>query len=119
MERVLIVEDNEDVASLYEMFLAQQFECRRAVSRNIAVQIIEAGFVPKCILMDFSMPGMGLQEFMDLVRPMKISIVMVSIFSDTDALAMSFGIRHFLPKAATPQAVVTIVKRAIDMAEKS
>jgi CheY-like chemotaxis protein len=72
---------------MLSVILSPSFQCRTATSRDEALTSIKSGEVPSCILMDFRMPGMALETFLDEVKAHKIKIVLMT--GDSEVLPMS------------------------------
>ena len=109
---IMIVDDHEDTGNTYHIFL-KDMNCVLSPNRDAAIACINAGTIPSCIVMDYSMPGMSLQTFIEKIESLHIPIVLVSAIFDADLLAKNIGLRYYLPKSATPEAFRATVRCAI------
>jgi DNA-binding NtrC family response regulator len=117
---VLLIEDNEDTLDTLEILLESSgFECRRATSRDKALEILKSGFLPGCVLMDYMMPGMSLTRFLSEAADMNLKIMLVSAHSDIHRLSKRFGIRHFIQKPIDPDELIHAVKTTIESGQHS
>jgi CheY-like chemotaxis protein len=117
LRSVLIVEDDDDTRETLEILLAGQFDCRSAASRDQAFQIIKAGFNPACTLMDYSMPGMSLEQFMQQVRSYSLEVVLVSAHSDMKEIGRRLGIKHLLAKPVRAEDLLAKINAVVGSGE--
>lgn len=105
--RVLIVDDTsrarQSMKALLEVW-HQLEEVREAANGSEAVQLVE-DFRPDVILMDARMPKMGGLEATRLIKAKwpQIKIVILSVFTDYQALALAAGADAFVSKSDPPE----------------
>jgi CheY-like chemotaxis protein len=105
--RVLIVDDTsrarQSMKALLEVW-HQLEEVREAANGSEAVQLVE-DFRPDVILMDARMPKMGGLEATRLIKAKwpEIKIVILSVFTDYQALALAAGADAFVCKSDPPE----------------
>jgi CheY-like chemotaxis protein len=111
---VLIVEDQEDTLLAVETLLVcSNFSCRGARTRDEAKLILETGYQPDCVIMDFYMPGMGLGEFLDQTAALKLQLVLTTAAKEAFDVARRFGIEYVLPKPIEGDRLVTVVQKVV------
>jgi DNA-binding NtrC family response regulator len=116
---VLIIDDDADTRATIMLILSQQFDCMSVPSRNAALELLQAGYRPSCVLMDYCMPGMELDEFLKQSQPFKLQVVLMTAFFQADRLARTFGLRGFLEKPLCPDATVQMVEWVIEGARRA
>src|SRR5579862_2785151 len=115
--KLLIVEDDVDTRETLAVLLAGQFDCRDAATRDGALKLIKGGFLPSCVLMDYSMPGMSLEAFMRQVKPYNLEVVLTTAHSDSDGIARRVGIKHILIKPMSPDELIGTIKMVVGSGE--
>ncbi len=105
--RVLIVDDTSRARQSMKALLGVWHpleEVREAASGSEAVQLVEV-FRPDIILMDARMPSMsGLEATRQIKEKWpQIKIIILSVFSDYQALAMEAGADAFVSKSDPPE----------------
>jgi DNA-binding NarL/FixJ family response regulator len=104
--RFLIVDDTararQSMKALLEVWHPLE-ELREAANGIEAVQLVEA-FQPDFILMDARMPGMSGLEATRLIKAKwpRIKIIILSVFTDYQALALEAGADAFISKSDSP-----------------
>ena len=114
---ILVVEDDTDTRETLEILLAGPFNCRSASSRDQALRMIKGGYLPGCILMDYSMPGMSLEEFMEEIRPYNLELVLTSAHADAEEVARLLGIKHTLIKPIRADELLTKISTVVGSGE--
>jgi len=87
---VLVVEDQPDVAETYELWLADEYEVRRAATGEEALSLVEGTDV---VLLDRMMPGLSGDEVLSEIRARGVDcrVAMVSaVDPDFDIVEMGF-----------------------------
>lgn len=120
MTKVLIVEDDQAIAEMYQMKCELSgLAAKRAQNGLEALSILE-GFTPDIILLDLQMPEMGGAEFLSHFRlKPQFSNVPVLILTNTGveeapASIWDNGISGFVVKAnCTPSEVINKIKDTI------
>ncbi|MDP2168727.1 MAG: diguanylate cyclase [Thermodesulfovibrionales bacterium] len=114
--RVLIIDDDPDLASYYSMVLKQASIDARVVTDPFGVMAHLIEFNPDLILMDMYMPGCDGFELSKVIRQIEsfVSIPIVFLSSETDIekqlTAMSMGGDDFLTKPIEPEHLVSSVR---------
>lgn len=111
--RVLIVEDDPDTRMTMEALLSDQFEVKDTASREEALAAIQMGYVPSCVLMDYCMPGMPLECFMQESKNYHLEVLLITAHPDGQQIAGAFGIKHVLFKPVRPDELPAAVKEVI------
>jgi two-component system, NarL family, response regulator LiaR len=105
--RVLIVDDTSRARKSMKALLAVWHpleEVREATNGTEAVQLVEE-FKPDVILMDARMPAMSGLEATRQIKAKwpQIKIIILSVFTDYQALAMEAGADAFVSKSDSPE----------------
>ena len=107
--RVMVVDDSEDIRMMIALALTQDDECevRDAASRDEALAIILADWIPDVILLDYHMPGMGVEMFIQRLLDLRTAryprIVLMTAASNADEAAKKLGIPEVLRKPFDPR----------------
>ncbi len=105
--RVLIVDDTsrarQSMKALLDVWHKPEEVCE-AANGTEAVQMVEE-FQPDFILMDARMPGMSGLEATRLIKAKwpQIKIIILSVFTDYQALAIEAGADGFVSKSDSPE----------------
>ena len=116
---VLIIEDDADTRATIMLILSQQYDCMGVDSRNAALELLQAGYRPSCVLMDYCMPGMELEEFLQQSQPFDLQVVLMTAFFQADRLASSLGLKGFLEKPLCPDSTIRMVQWVIESAKRA
>jgi DNA-binding NarL/FixJ family response regulator len=117
--RFLIVDDTsrarQSMRALLEVWHPHE-EVREAANGTEAVQMAEE-FQPDIILMDARMPRMSGLEATQLIKAKwpQIKIIILSVFTDYQALAIEAGADGFVNKGDTPE---TLRKMLVEVLQK-
>ena len=118
-KRVLIVEDNDDNASIYQTVLEHSgFEVMRAADGEQAIEMVVA-VPPDLILMDISLPKRDGWDVAAAIKgkPALQAIPMVAVtalaFEEERRKAELLGFDGFLAKPCEPRRVLVEVQRLI------
>jgi CheY-like chemotaxis protein len=104
-KKVLIVEDDVPICEMLTTALRHGgCDVESAYNRETALKIIEDGWVPDLILLDYHMPGMTAAAFMEQMvnrKPLP-RIVLMTADRDADALAKQVGLPEVVEKPFDP-----------------
>jgi DNA-binding NtrC family response regulator len=95
---VLVIEDDMDTRDAVSMFLSYEgYDVRLAPFRDCALHMVDG---VNAILMDYNMPGMRLNKFLELVSEKNSHpcVILMSCEPKVKELAERFGIQHFIAK---------------------
>ena len=115
--RFLVVDDTsrarQSMKALLEVWYPNE-EVREAASGNEAVQVADQ-FQPEFILMDARMPGMSGLEATRLIKSQwpQIKIIILSVFTDYQVLAMEAGADAFISKSDPPEKLREALKNIL------
>ena len=109
-KNVLIVEDDEETREVFGHLLSS-FHSKSAASRDEALEIINSGFSPSCILMDYMMPGMSLPEFLEQAKQFKSQVVLTTAYTDAKTAADFAGVACSLQKPVPAQILIRVVEQ--------
>lgn len=117
--RVMLVEDDEDLRlATIETLEEAGFAVRAYAAAMPALEAINAE-PPDAILSDVRMPGMSGLDLLDEVRARAPEIPFVVITGHGDVAsairAMRAGAHDFLEKPCSPELLIDILRRAVDM----
>ena len=118
-KNILIVDDNEEVRTLYQLALdGPEFSVKTTASRNEALLLLQANWKPDLIILDFRMPGLSLNEFLDLLKSehhlSNCKVITMSSFSKRDQIIERSKISiPFFQKPSSIEDLVQIVKKSL------
>ncbi|HEX3861141.1 MAG TPA: response regulator [Stellaceae bacterium] len=115
-ERILVVDDDEDVREFIAGYLPELgYEVQAASHGDAALTILEK-FTPNLLIVDFAMPGMSGAELAVAVRQRyrRMRILFLSGFADAAALDAAVGTSPFLRKPFRPSELAAAVRAALD-----
>ena len=117
---VLLVEDDEDTSFTLESLLElEKINCKSARSRDEALKILNDGYTPACVLMDYMMPGMSLSEFVKKTDAEKLKMILVTAHTDINRIAKRFGVRHIVRKPIDLDELLRAIKSCVDGKERA
>jgi CheY-like chemotaxis protein len=118
MADLLVVEDNEDIATLLDALLTDSgHTVRRARDgQDGLARLVER--LPDVMLMDVEMPvldgpGLAARMLLENAGKEKIPIVIMSGAQELAGIASRVGTPYFLPKPSTPRDILLMVQRAL------
>jgi two-component system, response regulator len=120
MTKIAIIEDDPVINQMYRMkFEANGFEVEIADNGERGVALVES-FKPDLILLDLSMPNMGGEEALGIIRGEKwgekIPVIILTNLGEEEApkSLRKLGIHSYIVKAdLTPSEVVVHAKEAL------
>ncbi|MEP4531777.1 MAG: ATP-binding protein [Cyclobacteriaceae bacterium] len=117
--KILVVEDNEELAAYIAQILGSEFEIEKAENGKVALNRLE-GFDPDLIISDIMMPVMDGLELLAHIKShpkwMYKSVVMLTAKSshETRIEALSFGLDDYLTKPFSPLELEIRVKNILN-----
>ncbi|MBN8554371.1 MAG: response regulator [Deltaproteobacteria bacterium] len=121
MKNILIVDDNEEVRTLYQLALeGPDFLVKTSSSRNEALALLQTNWKPDLIILDFRMPGLSLNEFLDFLKSQEslsnCKVITMSSFSKRDQIIERSEISiPFFQKPSSIEDLVSIVKDSLSL----
>ncbi|MBI4508804.1 MAG: response regulator [Deltaproteobacteria bacterium] len=121
--RFLLVDDEDAVLRSLRRFLARDgFEVEVATSAELALEILEGGFVPHVIISDFRMPGVDGVMFLREVRERwpRVQRVLMTGFADIQAIESAINdskIYRFVAKPWDEAGLLATVRSAVEQWE--
>jgi multidomain signaling protein FimX len=119
VDRILLVEDDEDLAKHYQLVLQNAGKDVRVVTKPMnTIQELEV-FLPNLVLMDINMPGVSGLDLAALInqegRFIGLPIIFISAANAPEirARALSIGGDEFLSKPVTDQELIEVVNRGL------
>ena len=123
-KKILIVEDNEDVAlGLTVQFAGAGFEVRSVATAVDAVKAIDL-FEPGLVILDLLIPGGGgysvLKALKSAPHTSRVPVIVVTGLEDREykERIRAFGVSAFMVKPCDPDALITKVRELLDIAPK-
>ncbi len=105
MSRILLVDDNEEIAYLVKRLLERRgHEVYLALSGREALRQLNTGIRPDIIFLDIIMPGMSGEEFLSRIRSSgklkDTSVYIFSVVSERERVErwLAMGASGFIPK---------------------
>jgi DNA-binding NtrC family response regulator len=115
--RILIADDEAATRDVLLAVLSPSFECQAVSSRDEALMVIKSGFIPACILMDYTMPGLPLRDFLKEIAPAKSEIILMIGRDESLAIRGLAGVMSSLQKPFPPGVVLRVVERMLGSSE--
>lgn len=114
--RVLIVDDEEQVATTYELRLGEKYDTEVALSGEEALQTVDSTF--DVVLLDRRMPGMSGEEVVEMIRTrgLECRVVMVTAV-DPGFDITEMDIDDYVVKPVEKQELRAVVDRALTLSE--
>ena len=106
MANVIVVDDESDITDMLDMMLTLRgWTVKRAGNRRIALQMIREDPDIQLILLDFNMPDMRPDDFVEKVRQLnpKPKVILITAANRVAERAKSLGVAHYLPKPFQPE----------------
>jgi CheY-like chemotaxis protein len=100
---ILVVDDDPDICEVLQIALeCNDHHIRVAGSCNDALSIVESGWIPEIILLDYCMPGMAPEEFVEELihkAPKNLPrIILMTAAGDANSRARRVGVPEVLRK---------------------
>ena len=115
-KKILIVDDDENIASLLSLYLTKEFfECRIAADGESAL-VINRQFKPDLILLDIMLPGMdGYSVCRELRKDYLTPVIMLSAKTETfdKVLGLELGADDYISKPFDNKEMVARVKAVL------
>jgi two-component system OmpR family response regulator len=108
---VLIVEDDNDTAEVLTVLLANAgYGVRKVSSRDMALQVLRRNLY-RCIVLDFYMPGLTAEEFMEALKTVQPNsrVVLITAAREAQSKADRLGLRHFVGKPFLPSDLLAAI----------
>jgi CheY-like chemotaxis protein len=119
-QSVLIIEDDEAMAEILSDRLGRQgFDAHTAASGKLGLELAKKER-PSCILLDLGLPDIDgfevCQELVDSPRTFDIPVIIISGLDRPDVIRRSraAGCHYYVRKPYDPNALLTLIRRAID-----
>ncbi len=118
-ETILVIDDDQDLReSIVEILEGSDFTVQSCESAEAALEKIRIE-VPRLIIVDNMMPGMGGMAFLPLIKNdyPRIKIIMITAFSTVDnaVLAMKSGADDYLAKPFKRDELLVAVRRNLEV----
>ena len=110
MKTVLIVDDDPDTLEIIGQILSSSYEVKTVLSRDEALEAINGGCQPSCVLMDYKMPGMTLEEFLKQPKTLHLRIVLMTGHGDAIRISELAGLSSSLQKPLTSESILQSVQ---------
>jgi DNA-binding response OmpR family regulator len=100
MKRLLIVEDDLDLRDSLAILLSHDYQLRTAADGKCAVDIVEHGFHPDVILLDYQIPAPSGRELIQALKDLgeNIPVLLMSACGDVRQLARDIGVKDSICK---------------------
>jgi DNA-binding response OmpR family regulator len=107
---VLVVEDDEDSGGLISAILTHAgYGVRWVKSRDAAIVAMQR-YIYELILLDYAMPGLGIEDFLKVCAAMTEKIVLLSAAVNPEAEARRLGLKHWIKKPYAPEELVATLR---------
>ena len=101
MKRLLIVEDDLDLRDSLAILLSHDYQLRTAADGKCAVDIVDQGFHPDVILLDYQIPAPSGRELIEALKDhgsANIPVLLMSACGDVRQLAREIGVKDSICK---------------------
>lgn len=117
-QRILVIEDQEDLAELYEALLKREgYTVINAYSGEEGLAEFEAR-AADCILLDMTLPEMHglqtLQEIRSLNAQVPVVVITGETSDETRQQCARLGVQEYLPKPAEQKEIISALRRALN-----
>jgi DNA-binding response OmpR family regulator len=112
---ILIVDDDADIRDSLTLLLSlEHYVVRLAENREEALKLLAVG-EPDVVLLDWFMPGMPIEDFVEKARAQypALQIVLISASLNTRQKAKALKLKHYLTKPFEPEDVLKVVEASI------
>jgi len=123
-KRILIVEDNEDVAlGLTVWFAGAGFEVRSVATASEGIKAIDL-FEPELVLLDLLVPGGGGFSVLKALRRAphtgNVPVIVMTGLDDKEYKdkIRALGVNAFLEKPCEPERLMTMTRELLDLAPR-
>jgi DNA-binding response OmpR family regulator len=113
---VLVVEDEEDLADLFSMWLSDTYEVRTAYDAEEALELTDGDV--DVVLLDRRLPGMSGDEYLESIRSQSYGCpvaVISAVEPDLDILEMGFN--DYVVKPISKEDIRELVERLLTLEE--
>lgn len=117
-QRVLVIEDQEDLAALYEQALSKEgFEVSKAYTGEEGVGLFEDNGADAVVL-DMTLPEMHGVQTLQAIRNLNANVPVVVVTGETSdetrRKCERLGVQQYLSKPADYQDIMDALRRALD-----
>ena len=118
--KILIVDDNQDIRELFDIFLGQEYDVSKAEDGLKAIEFLTRESFD-AIVTDYNMPRMNGLELAEAVKVKWPQIPMLMMSSDTSCSEKLFenNIKLFLPKPSSPMQIESGLKYILGLNSQS
>jgi DNA-binding response OmpR family regulator len=123
-KKILVVEDNEDVALAFTVWFAGAgFEVRSVTTATEGIKAIDV-FEPDLVLLDLLVPGGGgysvLKALKSSAHASLVPVIVITGLEDKayEERIRAFGVSAFILKPAQPDAVMAMTRELLNEAPK-
>jgi len=115
---VWVVDDDDSIRWVLERALSQAgIKSRSYSSGEAAMQELESGFIPGCLLVDIRMPDMSGLDLLERIRTSRpnLPVIIMTAHSDLESAISSHegGAFDYLPKPFDIEEAITLIKKGI------
>src|SRR6185295_17160020 len=105
MAEVIVVDDEPDVSEMVEMMLTLRgWTVKRALNRRAALQMIREDPDIHLVLLDYNMPDMRPDDFLEKVRQLhpRPKVILLTAAHRVAERAKTLGVDYYIPKPFDP-----------------
>ena len=116
MNTILVVDDDPDTRDFLSVALSAEGSVVQTTSTLLgAIDILKANSEIDCMLLDYNLPGMPMEDFLTAARGIspKIGIVLISAADKVGERAAKVGLKHFLGKPFQVDELRKIMKECV------
>ena len=115
--RVLVIEDQEDLAALYESALSKEgFDVSKAYTGEEGVALFEDNGAD-AVMLDMTLPEMHGVQTLQQIRGMNANVPVVVVTGETSdetrRQCERLGVQEYLPKPADHRQILSALRRAL------
>jgi DNA-binding response OmpR family regulator len=116
MAEVIVVDDEQDISDMVEFMLTHRgWSVKHARNRRVALQMIREDPEIHIILLDYNMPDMRPDDFLEKVRQLhpQPKVILLTAAHRVAERARTLGIDHYIPKPFDPADVYNTVEQCL------
>jgi CheY-like chemotaxis protein len=116
MAEVIVVDDEPDISDMVELMLTLRgWIVKRALNRRVALQMIREDPDIHIVLLDYIMPGMRADDFLERIRQLnpKPKVILLTAAHRVAERAKMLGVDHYLQKPFDAEDVYDTIEQCM------
>ena len=116
MANIIVIDDEPDITDmLCTMLSLRGWTVKRALNRRAALQLIREDPDIHMVLLDYNMPGMRAEDFLDQIKNLnpKPKVLLFTAAHRVEDRAKQLGIQHYLAKPFEPDDIYSKIEECL------